>query len=326
MSDMHGQQHGSSRRSYRIAGVGQRTASPSPASLGHVADLIPGYALGALDAAEVAAVDAHVRICPSCDRELRDAQGVAGMLPFIVPIQTPSVAAKAALFSRVSHVQKAAVSAALPTSNIDAFRTSTLPRSAVTDVVAAPPSEAAPRATAQRGARFGWIASAVSVPMLVALIATGFWGLQMRDQLSSQNAQLTELQAQFANFASGTTSYPLSPGFDAPMAEGQIVMGANQQDGLLQIDVNSKDGPRSYELLVNEGGNLVSAGEVTVNAEGQGQTSFELERPFGEYESVHIRAKALDTAAASDPLDTLVRNSESPLGSTGSGLDFGLGP
>jgi hypothetical protein len=161
------------------------------------------------------------------------------------------------------------------------------------------------------------------LPLLVALIATGFWGLQLRDQLASQNTQLAELQAEFANFASGTTSYPLSPGFDAPMAEGQIVMGANQHDGLLQIDVNSKDGPRSYELLVNQDGKLTSAGEVTVNEEGQGQTRFELEQPFSEYESVHIRAKAMDAATTSEPLDTLVRNSEGPLGSTGSGLDFG---
>lgn len=322
MSDMHGQQHGSGRRSYRIAGLGERAFSPSPALLGHVEDLIPGYALGALDTSEVAAVDAHVRICPSCERELRDAQGIAGMLPFVVPMHAPSVSAKAALFSRVSHVQKAAAASALPTSSIDAFRTLTLPSSGGLDGGAATPSEAAPRAIAEQGSRSGWLATAVSLPLLIALIATGFWGVQMRDQLSSQNAQLTELQAEFANFASGTTSYPLSPGFDAPMAEGQIVMGANQQDGMLQIDVNSKDGPRSYELLVNEDGNLVSAGEVTVNAEGQGQTRFELAQPFGEYESVHIRAKAVD-AAANEPLDTLVRNSEGPLGSTGSGLDFG---
>lgn len=325
MSDVHGQQHGSGRRSYRIAGLGEWSSSPSPASLGHVADLIPGYAFGALDAAEAAAVDAHVRVCPSCERELHDAQGVAGMLPFFVPMHVPSVSAKAALFSRVAHVQKASAAVALPTSNIEAFRTPTLPGSSGVDVVAAARSEASPRATVPRGSRFGWLASAVSLPLLVALIATGFWGLQMRDQISSQNAELTELQAQFTNFASGTTSYPLQPGFDAPMAEGTVVIGANQQDGLLQIDVNSKDGPRSYELLVNEGGKLVSAGEITVNDEGKGQTYFELDQPFLDYDSVHIRAKAVDAAAPSEPLDTLVRTSESPLGSTGSGLDFDFG-
>jgi hypothetical protein len=319
---MHGQQHGSGRRSYRIAGVNERSMTPSPMAFGHVEDLIPGYALGALDAAETAAVDTHVRACPACQRELAEAQGVAGMLPFIVPLSTPPVAARAALFARVSHAQKAAAASALPTSRIAAYRTPTLPSSAGLDLVPAVPSEAAPAAT-RRDARFGWLASAISLPLLVALIATGFWGIQMRNQLSTQNMQIADLQSQYANFASGTTSYPLSPGFDAPQAEGQIILGANQQDGFLQIDVNSKDGPQAYELLVNQGGKLVPAGEVTVNEEGQGQTRIALDQPFGEYDSVHIRAKSLDSASPDETLDTLVRNSESPLGSTGSGLDIG---
>jgi hypothetical protein len=323
---MHGQRHGGGQRSYRLAGVGERPGAPFLASFGHVEDLIPGYALGALDAAEAAAVDAHVRICQSCERALVEAQGVAGMLPFITPMQTPSVAAKAALFARVSHVQKASAVSGLPTSRIDAFRTPTLPSSASLDLTPAPPSHAKLPEAARRESRFSWLATAISLPLLVALVATGFWGIQMRDQLTTQDARLAELQAEFANFASGTTSYPLQPGFDAPMAEGQVVMGANQRDGMLQIDVNSGDGPRSYEFFVNQGGELIPAGEVTVNEQGQGQTRIELEQPFGDYESVHIRAKPVDAAAVSEPLDTLVRNSEGPLGSTGSGLDFGLGP
>ena len=320
MSDAHGQHRKSGRRSYRIAGVGGRSSLPSPAAIGHVEDLIPGYALGALDAAEIAAVETHVRVCPLCERALADSQRTVGMLPFTVPMHAPSVDTKVALFSRVAHVQKAAASAALPTSHIDAYRTPTLPSSAAHMLAPVTTDSSQP---ARREPRFGWLASAVSLPLLVALIATGFWGIQMRDQLSSQNAQLAELQSEFANFASGTTSYQLQPGFDAPQAEGQIVMGANDRDGFLQIDVNSKDGPKSYELLVNQGGELQSAGKVTVNGEGQGTTRFELDRPFDAYESVHIRAIPTEGGATGEGLDTLMRDSAGPLGSTGSSLDVG---
>lgn len=323
MSDARGQHQQSGRRSYRIAGIGERSALPSPTSMGHVEDLIPGYALGALDAAETAAVDTHVRICPACERTLAEAQRTVGMLPFVVPLHAPSIDTKAALFSRVAHVQKAAAASALPTATISALRTPTIPGSAHQDLAPVVPLVSAPAAPERRTARSGWLASVISLPLLVALIATGFWGIQMQNQLSAQNAQFADLQSEFANFASGTTSYPLQPGFDAPMAEGQIVMGANDRDGFLQIDVNRRDGPQSYELLVNQDGQLTSAGTVTVNGDGQGTTRFELAQPFGEYESVHIRAIPANGSASGEDFDTLMRNSEGPLGSTGSGLDIG---
>ncbi len=323
MSDARGQHQQSGRRSYRIAGIGERSALPSPTSIGHVEDLIPGYALGALDTAETAAVDAHVRGCAACERALFEAQRTVGMLPFIVRLSSPSIDTKAALFSRVAHVQKAAAAAALPTASVAAFRTPTIPSSAHQELAPVTPIGSGPVGPAQRESRSGWLISVVSLPLLVALIATGFWGIQMRNQLSTQNAQLTELQSEFANFASGTASYPLQPGFEAPMAEGQIVMGANERDGFLQIDVNRKDGPQSYELLVNHDGQLESAGTGTVHGDGPGTARIDLAQPFEEYESVHIRAISADGSPTGESLDTLMRDSEGPLGSTGSGLDIG---
>ncbi len=325
MSDTHGQHPSRDRRSYRIAGSEGRTVTASQMAMGHVDDLVAGYALGALEPQETAAVDAHVRTCPTCERALADAQRTVGMLPFLVPMRKPAADTKATLFARVAHVERAATAAALPRSLADQVRTPSLPRSAGTHLVDAAPvaGSSAGDGRSRQGSRTGWLISALSVPMLIALVVTGFWGLQLREQLSTQDAQLAELQSEFANFASGTTSYPLSPGFDAPQAEGQIVMGANQRDGLLQIDVNSKDGPQSYELLVNTDGKLESVGEVTVNQDGQGQARIALDQPFGDYDSVHIRAKTVDPSGDSSQLDTLLRDSEGALGSTGSGLDIG---
>jgi hypothetical protein len=159
------------------------------------------------------------------------------------------------------------------------------------------------------------------LPLLVALIATGMWGLQLRDQLALRSAQLTEVQAELTNFGSGTTSYPLQPGGAAPQAEGSIILGSDQLAGMVKIDVNSKDGPKAFDVWAVQDGRLQRVGEVTVNQEGQGLGKFELPQPFSEYDSVHVKAKASDGDGVAES-DTLMRDNNGSLGSTGSGLDF----
>ena len=319
------QQHAGNQRRFRIAGKPERSSLPGPTALGHVDDLVAAYALGALETNEAAVVDAHVRGCPACERALTEAQRTAGMLPFTVPLFTPPMDSKVALFARVAHARKAAAAAFLPLQSSDAWRTPTIPSSAEPEPVhaTADRSQRDAGTPGSRTSRTGWLVSVISVPMLIALVATGFWGLQLRNQLSAQDAQLAELQSELTNFASGTTSYQLSPGYDAPQAEGQIVMGTDQRAGTLQIDVNSDDGARSFEMWVNQGGKLVPMAEVTVNQDGQGQARFELDQPFSEYDSVHIRAKPVDASAGNIQTDTLTRDSGGALGSTGSGLDIG---
>ena len=312
------------RRTYRLAGTGNRSFTSIGTDFGHVDDLVAGYALGALEVEESSAVDAHVRTCPSCQVSLADAQRTASMLPFVVPMQKPPIDSKVALFARVAHAQRAAAASTLPLSGVEAWRTPTFPSSAgvaLADAGSASYSSGATSVSSSPGSRSSWLVSVLSVPLLIALVVTGFWGLQLQNQLSSQNSQLADLQSELANFGSGTTSYPLSPGFDAPQAEGQIVIGSDGRAGMLQVDVNSKEAAGEYELWVNQDGKLVPAAEFTVDQDGKGQARFELDQPFGEYESVHIRAKALDPDQAGSQSDTLVRDSSGALGSTGSGLD-----
>ena len=313
------------RRTYRLAGIGNRSFTSIADDIGHVDDLVAGYVLGALEADESSAVDAHVRTCPPCQASLADAKRTASMLPFVVPMQKPPIDSKVALFARVAHAQRAAATSTLPVLAVEAWRTPTLPSSAgvaLAHAGSATSSSAVAGESSSRGSRSGWLVSVLSVPLLIALVVTGFWGLQLQNQLSSQNAQLTELKSELANFGSGMTSYPLSPGFEAPQAEGQIVIGSDGRAGMLQVDVNSKDAAGAYELWVNQDGKLVPAAEFTVDQDGIGQARFELDQPFGEYESVHIRAKALDPNQAGSQSDTLVRDSSGALGSTGSGLDI----
>ena len=77
----------------------------------HVEDLIPGYALGALEPDEMLAVERHAGYCPSCARLLAETRRTAAMLPFVAAPAGPSPDVTAALFARISQ-SSAAVTAA----------------------------------------------------------------------------------------------------------------------------------------------------------------------------------------------------------------------
>ncbi|MEZ4562544.1 MAG: zf-HC2 domain-containing protein [Thermomicrobiales bacterium] len=322
MSDNRGYQP-TPRRTYRLAGSREM---PETAVLqtGHVDDLAAAYALGALEEAERAAVDAHIRACPACEQVVEDALATAGMLVYMAPQMQPSVASKAALFARVAHAQRAAVATPLPMTSMEAFRTPTLPASTPQNDLVLPTGAGGAVAAAQpKPSRTGWLISAISAPLLIALVVTGMWGLQLRDQLSAQSSAVADLQSELTNFGSGTTSYQLSPGEAAPQAEGQIVLGADQRAGMLQVDINSKEAAGVYELMVNQDGKLVPVSEFTVGQDGKGQAQFETAQPFNDYESFHIKAKPLDASAPGDGFDVLFQDNSGSLGSTGSGLDVG---
>lgn len=314
------------RRTYRLAGS-REIANPAMMPAGHVDDLAAAYALGALEETEKAAVDAHIRVCPDCEQAVEDALATAGMLVYMAPQMQPSVASKAALFARVAHAQRAAVATPLPMTSMEAFRTLTLPPSFKQDDLVLPtaaPAGVTAAAQTSRQSRTGWIISAISAPLLIALVVTGMWGLQLRDQLSLQSSQVADLQSELTNFGSGTTSYQLSPGEAAPQAEGQIVLGADQRAGMLQVDINSKEAAGTYQLwTVNQDGQLAPVSEFTVDQEGKGQAQFEVSQPFSEYESFHIKAKSVDAAEPVDGYDVLFQDNGGSLGSTGSGLDVG---
>jgi hypothetical protein len=321
VSDLRGNQRGERRR-YRIAGAASPVSPFGVVGSPHVDDLAAAYALGALDAEELALVDSHVRGCVACERAVGEASRTVAMLPFLLPQQAPPADAKIALFSRVAHAQRAAAASSLPlpAASIESVRTPTLPRSSdfAFDTRAPAPPVAAPTA---RSSRSGWLATVLSLPLLVALIATGMWGVQLRDQLALRNAELSEMQAELTNFGSGTTSFPLQPGGAAPQAEGSIILGSDQLAGMVKIDVNAKDGPKTFDVWAVEDGRMQRVGEVTVNQEGQGLGKFELPQPFGEYESVHVKARAADSEGGVET-DTLMRDNNGSLGSTGSGLEL----
>jgi len=69
---------------------------------------IPAYALGALDAEEVAALEAHLRTCASCRDELAAYRSTSESLLMAVPPQKPPAALRRRLQRQLAGGQKAA--------------------------------------------------------------------------------------------------------------------------------------------------------------------------------------------------------------------------
>lgn len=321
MSDAFGQ-HRVAQSPFRVSRPHAPTPNLSPGADDHVDDLAAAYALGALDDSERDLVDFHIRFCPRCaalvDSDLR----TVGHLPFLSPPATPRPEAKAALFVRVAQegLRPSVVAAAPEPAPIEPRaipQAMTLPasRPETPAPVAAPAAAAA--AGSGRGA--GWYVGLVSLPLLLALVATGFWGANLQRQLDSQGAKMADVQAQLANFGSGGEVVELSPGPAMMQAEGQVVLGADQRAGMLQLDLNSKDAAGLYDIMVVQDGQLVSAGQVQVDGQGIGQASFNLDQPFSAYEDIQVQPHSPD-GKAKKRRAVLTTNSNL-LGSTGSALD-----
>jgi anti-sigma-K factor RskA len=81
----------------------------------HPHDLLPAFALGALDVDEASRVKQHVAACTSCQADVESWTVVIGLLPYTVASQAPPTAVKQRLFAMIdvpSEVQPGAPSTA----------------------------------------------------------------------------------------------------------------------------------------------------------------------------------------------------------------------
>src|SRR5574341_1956262 len=67
---------------------------------------IPAYALGALDAQEVAALEVHLKTCDSCRAELAEYRALSDSLLTAIPPKQPSAGLRKRLQSRLPSAQR----------------------------------------------------------------------------------------------------------------------------------------------------------------------------------------------------------------------------
>jgi hypothetical protein len=264
-------------------------------------------------------VEFHVRFCQRCaatvERDLR----TTGMLPFVVAPMAPPPDVKAALFARIGHAERALAAPVSAPSERPALRSMpTLPSShPVAPLAAAGPVVAA---SASSGRSLGWIGSVLSVPLLVALVATGFWGRPVagparlsgvsdeRSGSAGRQLRLEYVDPDGAGDGDSPGGRPIAAGGQRagryPRSRPQL------QHRRRRLRLWGWDGNGNYGPI----GDL----DLEVGTDGTGKAEFHLDQPFSSYEAVQIVPEAVDGEPRQD--DVVLQFGNAQLGSTGSGL------
>lgn len=285
---------GGARRRYRLAG-GTSTA-PGPGQ--HVDESVAAFALGALDGPERASVERHARLCARCAGLIADERRVVAMLPLAVAPSVPAPDVKVALFARIAQAERAA-SAELPAGHVRSLPpTLTIPTSRQGPVPAVNVSADVPPApwlaeTTERRSLAARLGSFATVPLLLALVATGAWGFQMRERVAQSTDQVGSLRASLANFGAGT-ELPLYG--NAAEAEGHLLIGSDELRGKVQMSLDP-DPDRAYKLVgIDTEGAVVPIADLEVDDQGNSQV-FSFGQPFDNYQKVEVQAEPVSGEA-----------------------------
>lgn len=209
---------------------------------------IPAYAVGALDADEVAALESHLRMCASCQTELTEYRLVTTGLLHAVPAKTPSSELRLKLASRLPSQQ-------------------TWIRNLM------------PNFFSQLS-----LGQVTSVALIVILLASNFYSnLQLRD-LKQQQAVLAE-QLRSEQAAIAMLAYPgtqtLAVTADVENLTGSMLIDKTQNTAVLFLwHLPLLDNTKTYQAwLIDANGKRISGGLFTAIAT-QGYTTVTIKSPL----------------------------------------------
>jgi anti-sigma-K factor RskA len=210
----------------------------------HVFDLLPAYALGALDDEELLQVARHLPLCPACRAELASFWPAVDHLPLSIPLQTPRADLRAKILQRAGASAGHAHRPAPP-----------VPR---------------PLPEKRRETFSDWLRSLVRHPsalaagalalLLVALLAAS--NLFLWQQVKNLQARVPGDRVQIIDM-SGTEN--------APSAQGYLMVFSGENYGTLVVE----DAPvlpegKQYQLWLIKDGKRTSGGVFSVNEVGYG--------------------------------------------------------
>ncbi|MDX2029950.1 MAG: anti-sigma factor [Blastocatellia bacterium] len=187
----------------------------------NVKDLLPLYAVDALDGEERRAVEAYLRTAsPDEQQELVEWREIAASLPLALPEQAPPPALRARLLERIAEAEPS-------TARVLPF---------------APPQKSAPRLRQ-------WLPLAAAIA-LACVSAWLFWQnlqiLRERDQLAGK---LASIQQDWNLFLSGTTRIVALKGVETPQANAKVVWDTRQQAWKIYIlDLPAPPPDKDYQL------------------------------------------------------------------------------
>jgi len=238
----------------------------------HIEDLLPFYALDALTRDERELVEAYLAEHPEARARLEGLNRAAAVLPESVSPVEPSPASKSALMARV---------------RADAEARSPSPAR----------SETAP---SRRASRFEslWrpLGLALAAIALLWILLLNVQVINLRDRIASLNealvAQSNSINQIMQQLPQGTPADAITvslKGTDVePQAQGQLIADPTSQSAVLVVTgLPPLEAGKTYQVWLI-GGAPVSAGLLTVDANGQGVLIITYTEAIGSFQSLGI--------------------------------------
>ena len=238
--------------------------------LRQIEELLPFYALDALNDEEKELVEAYLKEHPEARQQIEEMGSAVSALPYAVPPVDPSPHSKEALMKRVAADQRAA-------------------------------STTRNQPSRPRGLRFENLFSAFSLGAAVIAI---LWVIvlngqvtRLRNEISALNnalvAQSNELEQINTKLSQATPSAVITvslKGTDVqPQAQGQLIADPSSQSAVLVIvGLTPLEAGKTYQVWLIQGETPVSAGLLKVDANGQGVLVVSSETPIGSFDALGI--------------------------------------
>ncbi|OGO42483.1 MAG: hypothetical protein A2Z04_05430 [Chloroflexi bacterium RBG_16_57_9] len=248
-----------------------------------IQELIPGFALGALDQPDLLTVQKHLASCSVCNTELAMVQQVVAELPLAAPLKVPPPELKQRLMAQVDR---------------EIASTSRAPGSlTIRPPVTRPPSWATRLEELIPQIARWWIP--VSLAVGLALVITVF---RMQADLNRQATQVRTLesalhrQQEINSFlaSSNLVVLKIEATAAAPGTQGRLYLDRNSTHALLVVDdLPHLSESQVYQLWLIRDGERDSGGTFSVDEGGYGVLLVEAPRLLNTYQAIGVTNEPL---------------------------------
>lgn len=236
-----------------------------------IAELLPDYAIGALDDGDLWRVEAHLERCPRCQEEFAHVLELVGVLSTVSP---PGARVKRALFERAG-LPLVAPAIAFPAPEPETPR---------------PPTLEPPRQLPRRWIQPAWIGLAAAV---VLLALGGGWAFLQQQELDDQRDIIALL-------AEPDAAYPLTDSDVDTGASATFYADPDHDQALLvgQDFPPLDDGQRYQIWLFTPSGERVDGGLFTPDSDGSTLATVDPDEPISDYWAVGVSVEPDDGSDA----------------------------
>lgn len=239
-----------------------------------IKDLLPDYHLGHLSPEEEAEVRRHLAEHPECRETLAEVSEVLDLIPASVPPVTPPPELKSRILARIEKEEA-------PESLASRERR---------------PSAVGASTGERRGRRLALLLASGLGVALLALFALTFAYVGLDRENEALRSEVAELQNESGG--SGELQVLTAGGTDlAPEARGTVV--ADPANGSMALAVYGLPDlpPESdyYVWLIESGGEPVSLGKMSVDENGEGRMTGEMQGPANAYGELEITSQPEDS-------------------------------